>query len=119
ARLNQCRLKPPYFVWDLRGRDAVTRDVIQVIAHDVNLAPGHSRGDAHSFKSDFLTRAVAHAPARVKQMSNNASSAWSTQRSHRSHESRATDETNGANQSSLKPALINASMSSIALSASW
>jgi hypothetical protein len=40
----------------------------------VNLATGHSRRDAYSFKSDFLMRAVAHALARVKQMSNNANS---------------------------------------------
>ena len=44
------------------------------IAHDMNLATGHSRRDAYSFKADFLTRAFAHAPARLKQMSNNANS---------------------------------------------
>ena len=38
ARLNKRGLEPPDFVRDLRRRDAVTRDVIQVIAHDMNLA---------------------------------------------------------------------------------
>src|SRR5262245_25184539 len=74
ARLNKGRFKAPYFVRDLGMRDAVTNDVIQVIAHDMNLGTGHSRRDAYSFKPDFLVRAVAHAPARVKQMSNNANS---------------------------------------------
>src|SRR4029077_18145380 len=92
--------------------------VIQVIAHHMNLGTGHSRRNAYSFKSDFLTRAVAHAPARVKQMSNNASSAWPSHGLHRSHQSHARYETSGTNQSSLKPALTNASMSSISLSAS-
>jgi hypothetical protein len=60
ARLNQCGFEAPYFVWDLGRRDAVTHDVIQVIAHDMDLATGHSWRDAYSFKPDFLTRAVAH-----------------------------------------------------------
>src|SRR6266516_5431513 len=77
ARLNKRRFKATDFVCDLGRRDAVTHDVIQVVAHDMDLATGHARRDAHSFKPDFLTCAVAHAPARVKQMSNNANSAWS------------------------------------------
>jgi hypothetical protein len=46
ARLNKRRLEAPDFVRDLGGCDAVTHDIIQVIAHDVNLATGHSRRDA-------------------------------------------------------------------------
>src|SRR5437764_15415491 len=71
-RLNERCLEPPDLVRNLRRRDPVPRNVIQVIAYDMDLAAGHSGRNACSFKSDFLTRAAAHAPASVKEMSNNA-----------------------------------------------
>ncbi len=72
ARLNKSSLEPPDLVRNLGKRDPVPRNVIQVIAHDMDLGAGHSGRNACSFKPDFVTRAAAHALARVKQMSNNA-----------------------------------------------
>jgi hypothetical protein len=79
ARLNKRGLEPSDLVGNLGRRDAVPRNVIEVIAHDMDLGAGHSGRNACSFKPDFLTRAAAHAPARVKQMSNNArDSSWTS-----------------------------------------
>src|SRR5947209_18506712 len=89
ARLNKRGLEPPDLVRNLGRRDPVPRNVIQVIAHDMDLGAGHSGRNACSFKADFLTRA-AHAPARVKQMSNNArASSWSLRRQPRPESFRA------------------------------
>src|SRR5262249_17544524 len=114
ACLNKGGFEAPDFVWDLGRRDAVTNDVIQVIAHNVDFGTGHSWRDAYSFKPNFLTRAVAYAPARVKQMSNNANSDGGAVALHRPPVAPRASLCH----SSLKPALINASSSSIALSAS-
>ena len=66
ARLNEGSFEAPDFIRDLGRRDAVTRDVVQLVANDVNLAAGDSRRDARSFKPNFLSRVVAaHPPARV------------------------------------------------------
>src|SRR5438105_7076695 len=87
ARLNKRGLEPPDLVRNLGRRDPVPRDVIQVIAHDMDLAAGHSGRNACSFKPDFLTLAAAHAPARLKQMSNNArASSWTLRRQRRPRE---------------------------------
>src|SRR5581483_4364422 len=74
ARLNQRGFKPAYLIRDLRWRNAITNNIIQVIANDMNPRAGDPWRDAYSFKANFFLRAVAHATARVKQMSNNASS---------------------------------------------
>src|SRR5881227_608736 len=117
ARLNKRGLEPPDLVRNLGRRDPVPRDVIQVIAHDMDLAAGHSGRNACSFKPDFLTLAAAHAPARLKQMSNNArASSWTLRRQRRPESFRVVAPRRP--YSSLKPALIKASSSSIALSAS-
>src|SRR5438132_1055860 len=55
ARLNKRGLEPSDLVRNLGRRDPVPRDVIQVIAHDMDLAAGHSGRNACSFKPDFLT----------------------------------------------------------------
>src|SRR5207237_9542965 len=72
ARLNKRGLEPPDLVRNLGRRDPVPRDVIQVIAHDMDLAAGHSGRNACSLKPHFLTLAAAPPPAPLKQTSNNA-----------------------------------------------
>src|SRR5436190_1509436 len=116
ARLNERSFETPDFIRDLRRRDAVPRDIIEVIAHDMNLSEGASRGDACSFKLNFLPSLVAHANC---QSNGDVNSRKPCSTSCQLFSGRQpVPLRNQSSQPSLKRALINSSSSSIAWSAS-
>src|SRR6266480_2241160 len=116
ARLNERSFETPDFIRDLRRRDTVPRDIIEVIARDMNLSEGDSRGDARSFKPNFLSRFVAHANCQ----SNGDVKSRKLCRTRWQFPSgrQRLPLYNQSSQSSLKRALTSSSSSSMALSAS-
>src|SRR6266446_5734391 len=83
ARLDKSRFEARDFIPYLGRRNAVTPDLIELIAHYMDLAAGDSGRDASSFKPNFFLRGVAaHPLGRVRQMSNIAKSLWVHGRAH-------------------------------------
>ena len=71
ARLNKGRFEARDFIRHLGRRNAVTHDLLQFIAGDMDPAAGDSGRDASSFKPNFFWRVLAaHPLGRVRQMSN-------------------------------------------------
>src|SRR5450755_3575694 len=66
ARLDKRRLEPPNLVRDVPCLNAMPRDLVPVVAHNMDVSAGEAGGNPDALESRLLPRLIAtHAAARV------------------------------------------------------